>query len=141
VKQQTQLMKQITQSSDFEYKLFMHYHNKLSDIPSLVDLTSHFVAANIITSSDGEAITSITATESQASALIKLLSKISMTLLCSPCGNKLLNKMLRIMQIYGNDTAKLLAAEMLESVVRNQLQSIDHNTSTDTGVYIRIIDS
>jgi len=136
VKQEIQLAKQITQSSDFEYKLFMRYHSKLTKIPSLVDLISCFVAANIITSSDGDTIKNITATESQTTALIKLLSKISMTLLRSPCGNKLLNKILRIMQIYGNDTAKLLAAEMLESVVENQLQSIDHNASTDAGVCI-----
>ena len=119
--QETQLTrKQKTQESDLEYKLFMQYHSKLSDVPSLVDLTSHFVAAKIITSSDAEAIANTIIMESQTAALRKLLNKISLTLLLGHGDSKLFDKMLEIMQIYGDDTAQHLAIEMLKAIGKLQ---------------------
>ena len=110
--------KQKAQSLDLEYKSFMQYHSKLSDIPSLLDLTSYFVAAKIITNSDGDAIINTVTTESQTAALRNLLYKISMSIWCGHGGNKSFDKMLMIMQMYGSDNVKLLANEMLQTVVR-----------------------
>ena len=118
VVQETQTSKQTTQSSDLDYKLFMQYHSRLSDIPSLVDLTSYFVTANIITKSDGETIANLIATESQTVALRKLLNKLSLALLLGHGGSKSFEKVLRIIQIYGSDTARLVAHEILDAVVR-----------------------
>ena len=112
--------KKKTQQSDLEYKLFMQYHNKLSEVPSLVDLTSHFVAANIITSSDAEAVTNTITTESQTAALRKLLNKISLAFLLGHDGSELCDKMLEIMQMYGDDTAQQLATDMLETIVKQR---------------------
>ena len=109
---------QKTQQSDLEYKLFMQYHSKLSDVPSLVDLTSHFVAAKIITSSDAEAVTNTIIMESQTAALRKLLSKISLTFLLGNGDSQLFDKMLKIMQIYGDDAVQHLAADMLETIAK-----------------------
>ena len=121
VKETQSATKQKTQQSDLEYKLFMQYHSKLSDVLSLVDLTSHFVAANIITSSDGQAVINTMIIESQtAAALRKLLNKISLALLCSHDDSKLFHKMLRIMQVHGDDTAQCLAAEMLKAVEKTR---------------------
>ena len=116
--QETQSRKQKTQPSDLDYKLFMQYHSRLSDIPSLVDLTSYFVTANIITRSDGEIITNAVTTESRQKALMKLLNKVSLTLLLGHGDSKSFEKMLRIMQVFGSDTAQLVADEMLEAVIK-----------------------
>ena len=123
-----------THSSDSEYKLFMHYYNKLNNIPSLVDLASYFVTANIITRSDGETIANHIATESQTVALRKLLNKLSLILLRGQCDSKSFEKMLRIMQIYGSDTAQLVASEMLEAVISVPLPV--QATSPNTGIYV-----
>ena len=107
-----------TQQSDLEYKLFIQYHSKLSDVPSLIDLTSHFVAANIITSSDAEAIANTIIMESQTAALQKLLNKISLSFSLGHGDSKLFDKMLKIMQIYGDDAVQHLAADILETIVK-----------------------
>lgn len=122
--QETQSTKQILNicPSDLGYKLLMQYYNKLTSIPSLVDLTSHFVAANVITSSDEEAITNTVTTKSQTAALRELL----MLMVCHS-DNKPFCKALGIMQTHGNDTSKALAAEMLEKLLE---------LSTDTGTYV-----
>ena len=118
---QTQLeAKKKTQQSDLEYKLFMQYHSKLSEVPSLVDLTSHFVAANIITSSDAEAITNTITTESQTAALRELLNKISLAFLLGHDGSELCDRMLEIMQMYGDDIVQQLATDMLETIVKQR---------------------
>ena len=132
--QMVQEIQSETQSSDSEYTLFMHYYNELKDIPSLVDLTSYFVTANIITQSDGETIANVIATESQTVALGKLLNKLSLILLRGKCDSKLFEKMLRIMQIYGSDAARLVASKMLETVIR--VPSPVQATSRITGTYI-----
>ena len=124
MKKDTQLEKDL---SDLGYKLFMQYYNKLTGIPSLVELTSHFVAADIISSSDGEAITNAVATKSQTAALRKLLTKI---LTVSHGDYKPFYKMLRIMQAYGHSEAKLLATEMLEKILELLL-----NTSVGNGMF------
>ena len=118
VVQGVQSRKQKTQSSDLNYRLFMQYHSRLSDMPSLLDLTSYFVTANIISRSDGQSIDNIIITESQTVALRKLLNKLSLTLLLGHDDNKSFNKMLRIMQIYGSNNVQLVADEMLEAAVR-----------------------
>ena len=107
--------RETTQQSDLEYKLFMQYHSKLSEVPSLVDLTSHFVAANIITSFDAEAITNTVTTESQTAALRKLLNKILLAF-----SFELFDKMLEIMQMYGDNIVQQLATDMLETIVRQR---------------------
>ena len=112
--------KQKTQQSELEYKLFMQYHSKLSDALSLIDLTSHFVTANIITSSDGQAVINTMIIESHTAALRKLLNKISLALLRGHDDSELFHRMLKIMQIYGDDTAQYLAAEMLKAVGKPQ---------------------
>ena len=117
VVQGVQSRKQKTQSSDLDYKLLMQYHSRLSDMPSLLDLTSYFVTASIITKSDGQSIENIIATESQTVALRKLLNKLSLTLLLGR-DDKSFNKILRIMQIYGSDIVQLVANEMLEAALR-----------------------
>ena len=108
--------KEKTQQSDLEYKLFMQYYSKLSDVPSLVDLTSHFVAANIITSSDAEGVTECKKT----AALQNLLNKISLVLLRDHDDSELFDKMLEIMQMYGNDIVQQLAAHMSETIVKQR---------------------
>ena len=112
--------KEKTQQSDLEYKLFMQYYSKLSDVLSLVDLTSHFVAANIITSSDAEAITNTITTESQTAILQNLLNKISLAFSLGNDGSKLFDKMLEIMQMYGDDIVQQLAADMSETIVKQR---------------------
>ena len=102
--------------SDLGYKLFMQYYNKLTGLPSLVELTSHFVAANIISSFDGEAITSAVITKSQTAALRKLLTKM---LTVSHNDHKSFYKMLKIMQAYGDSATKLLATEVLEKILES----------------------
>ena len=129
VVQETQSRKQAAKSSDLDYKLFMQYHSRLSDIPSLVDLTSYFVTANIITRSDGETIANVIATESQTVALRKLLNKLSLILLLGHADSKLFVKMLRIMQIYGSDAARLVADKMMEAVIR-----VSSPVQTNTGI-------
>ena len=111
--------KQKIQQSDLEYKLFMQYYSKLSDVLSLVDLTSHFVAANIITSSDAETITN-TITESQTAILQNLLNTISLAFSLGNDGSKLFDKMLEIMQMYGDDIVQQLAADMSETIVKQR---------------------
>ena len=113
-------IKQKTPSLDLEYKSFMQYHSRLSDMPSLLDLTSYFVTANIITKSDGDVIINTVATESQTAALRRLLNKISLSLLRGHGGNKSFDKMLMIMQAYGSDDVQLLANQMLQTVIRLQ---------------------
>ena len=112
--------KEKTQQSDLEYNLFMQYHYKLTRVLSLVDLTSYFVAAKIITSSDAEAVANTIIMESQTAALRKLLNKISLTLLLGHGDSKLFDKMLKIMQIYGDDTVQHLGADMLETIVKQR---------------------
>ena len=127
-----------TQQSDLEYKLFMQYHSKLSDVPSLVDLTSHFVAANIITSSDAETVKNTITTESQTTALRKLLNKISLALLRGHDNNKLFDKMLEIMQMYGDDIVQQLAADMSETIVKQRsAASATSGTYSIKNVYMR----
>ena len=109
-----------TQQSDLEYDLFMQYHSELYSVPSLVDLTSHFVAANIIKSSDAEAVANTIIMESQTAALRKLLNKISLTLLLGDGDSKLFDKMLKTMQIYSEDTVQHLATDMLEKIMKQQ---------------------
>ena len=121
---------QKAQSLDLEYKSFMQYHSRLSNIPSLLDLTSYFVTANIITNSDGDAIINTVATESQTAALRKLLNKISLSILRGHGGSRSFDKILMIMQIYGSDDVQLLANEMLQTIVR--LRSPHHITSPNT---------
>ena len=121
VVQETQLQSQKTQQSDLEYKLFMQYHSKLTHVPSLLDLTSHFVAANIITSSDGQAVINTMIIKSQSVlALKKLLTKILLTLSRGHNDSKLFHKMLGIMQMYGDDIVQQLAADMLVTIVKQQ---------------------
>ena len=96
----------------------MQYHSKLSDVPSLVDLTSHFVTAKIITSSDAEAVANTIIMESQTAALRKLLNKISLSFSLGRGDSKLFDKMLKIMQIYGDETVQQLAADILETIVK-----------------------
>ena len=120
--------KQKASSLDLEYKSFMQYHSKLSDIPSLLDLTSYFVTTNIITNSDGDAIINTVTTESQTAAVRKLLNKISLSILCGHGVS--FDKMLSIMQTYGSNNVKLLASEMLQTVVR--LRSLHQITSPNT---------
>ena len=132
-----QSRKQRTQPSDSDYKVFMQYHSSLTDIPSLVDLTPYFVTANVITKSDGETIANAVTTESQTVALRKLLTKLSITLLLGHDDNKSLNKMLRIMQIYGSDNAQLMADEILETGVRVPLPF--QTILSDTGMYMKYI--
>ena len=122
---------------DFGYKLFMQYYNKLTGIPSLVELTSHFVAANVISSSDGEAITSTVATKSQTAALRKLLTKI---LTVSHNDHKPFYKMLRIMQAHGHSEARLLATYLLEKF-SGFLSSVSTGTGTYIFIYILYIDA
>ena len=118
---QTQLAtKKKTQQSDVEYELFMQYHSELYSLPSLVDLTSHFVAANIIKSSDAEAVANTIIMESQTAALQKLLNKISLTLLLGDGDSKPFDKMLKIMQIYSEDTVQHLATDMLEKIIKQR---------------------
>ena len=122
---------QSAQLLDLEYKSFMQYHSRLSDIPSLLDLTSYFVTANIITNSDGDGIINTVAIESQTAALRKLLNKISMSIRYSDDGNiKSFDKMLMIMQAYGSDDVQLLANEMLQTIVK--LRSPHQITSPNT---------
>ena len=112
--------KEKTQQSDLEYNLFMQYHSKLTRIPSLIDLTSYFVAAKIITSSDAEAVANTIIMESQTAALRKLLNKISLTLLLGHGDSKLFDKMLKVMQIYGDDAVQHLATDMLETIIKQR---------------------
>ena len=58
--------------------------------------------------------------ESQTAALRKLLNKISLTLLLDHGDSKLFDKMLEIMQMYGDDTAQHLAIEMLKAIGKLQ---------------------
>ena len=125
MKKDTKLKKDLTDSG---YKLFMQYYNKLTGIPSLVELTSHFVAANIISSSDGEAITSAVTTKSQTAALRKLLTKI---LTVSHGDYKPFYRMLRIMQAHGHSEAKLLATE-----VQGKISELLLNALTGNGMYL-----
>ena len=110
--------------SDLGYKLFMQYYNKLTGLPSLVELTSHFVAADIISSSDGEAITSAVTTKSQTAALRKLLTKM---LTVSHNDHKSFYKMLKIMLAYGDSATKLLATEVLEKFLESISNAPDEN--------------
>ena len=93
---------------------------ELSDVPSLVDLTSHFVAANIITSSDAEAVTNTITTESQTTALRELLNKISLAFSLGHYDSELLDKLLKIMEMYGDDIVQQLVADMLETIVKQR---------------------
>ena len=122
-------LRETTQQSDLEYKLFMQYHSKLSEVPSLVDLTSHFVAANIITSFDAEAVTNTITTESQTAALRKLLNKILLAF-----SFELFDKMLEIMQMYGDDIVQQLATDMLETIVKQR-----SSAPTTSGMQLRIL--
>ena len=133
VLEETESRKEETEPLHSEYKLFTQYHSRLSAIPSLVDLTSYFVTANIITKSDGETITNTVAAKSQKDALIKLLSKICLVLLRGHCDSKSFEKMLKIMQIYGTDTAQHVASEMLEAV---SAPSPIQTTLPNTGMYV-----
>ena len=115
-KKNTHSAKQKKLLSDLGYKLFMQYYNKLTGLPSLVELTSRFVAANIISSSDGEVITSAVTTKSQTAALRKLLTKM---LTVSHNDHKSFYKMLKIMQAYGDSATKLLATKVLEKFLES----------------------
>ena len=128
-----------TQQSDLEYKLFMQYYSKLSDVLSLVDLTSHFVAANIITSSDAEAVTNTITTESHTAALRKLLNKVSLAFSLGRDGSELFDKLLKIMQMYGDDIVQQLAADMSETIVkqRSAAASAISGTYAIKNVYMR----
>ena len=130
IKQKAQLTQQERDPPNVGYKLIMQYYDKLTGIPSLVNLTSYFVAANIISSFDGDAIKNIVATKSQTAALRKLFTRI---LTVSHNNHKPFYKMLRIMQIHGHSVIKRLATEMLEKFVELFLSA-----STDTGMYVHI---
>ena len=137
VEHETQSRKEETEPLHSEYKLFMQYHSRLSDMPSLVDLTSYFVTASIISRSDGETIINTITMESRTVALRKLLEKLPLTLLRARGDNKVFEKILRIMQIYGSDTVRLVADEMLEEVIRAPLSV--QITLYNTGTYIKKI--
>ena len=123
--------------SELGYKLFMQYYNRLTGIPSLVELISHFVAANIISSSDGEAITSVVTTKSQTAALRKLLTKM---LTVSHNDHKSFYKMLKIMQAYGDSETKLLATEVLEKFLELISNALAKNgTCSCIGIGIQCI--
>ena len=124
-----QLKKEESQESDVEYKVFMQHHSKLTNLPSLVNLISFFVTDDIITSSDGEAITN---TEPQTAALRKLLNKISLNLLLGHGGSKTFNKFLMIMRKYGDKDAQHLATTMLKA--NERLHSTVSFTPTNTGM-------
>lgn len=134
VRQKThmQLTKEKTQESDLEYRVFMKHHSKLSNILSLLNLISYFVAADIITSSDEEVINNTMDTESQIAALMKLLSKISMNLLLGRGGSKTFDKFLKIMRTRGDDDAQHLATEMLKAI--KKLHSTVSCTPSITGM-------
>ena len=117
---QSATAKEKTQQSDLEYELFMKYHSKLNHLQSLVDLTSYFVTAKIINSSEAEAVTNAMITESKNAALRKLLSKISLVFLLGRGDSKLFDKMLKIMQIYGDESTQTLAADLLETIVKQR---------------------
>lgn len=129
--QEKQLAKQKTHQSDVEYKLFMQYYSKLSGIPSLVELTPYFVAANIITSSDGESIINTAITESPTAALRKLLNTIFLILIHGHSDDKVFGKILSIMKIHGDGPAQLLATEI-------EPQSPVKITSVNIGAYVRM---
>ena len=118
--QQLAITKEKTHQSDLEYELFMKYHSKLNHLQSLVNLTSYFVTAKIITSSDAEAVTNAMITESKNTALRKLLNKISLVFLLGHGDSKLFDKMLKIMQIYGDDSTQTLAADMLKAIIKQR---------------------
>ena len=125
--QETQSMQQKKHSSDIGYKLFMEYYHKLTDMPSLVDLMPHFIAANIISSSDGEVITSSVTTKSQTDTLMKLLVKI---MAVCHSDNKPFRKMLGIMQTHGDSAAKALGAVMIDKFLE-----LFPSPSTGTHIY------
>ena len=127
IRQKTLSIQQDKDSSNVGYRLFVQYHDKLISMPSLVNLTSYFVDANVISSSDGEAFTSAATTIDLTAALRNLLSKI---LTFCHSDNNAFYKVLRIMQIHGYHAIKLLATEMLEKFLELFLSA-----STDTGTY------
>ena len=127
-KQETQSIRQKKHPSDIGHKLIMQYYQELTGIPSLLDLTSHFVAANIISSSDSEAITSTVTTKSQTTAIRQLLTKI-MAVCYSD--NKPFCKMLGIMQARGDNTANALGAVMLDEFLEKFT-----SLSAGTSIYI-----
>ena len=119
-KERTPATKDKTQQTTLEYKLLVQYHSNLAHVPSLVNLISYFVAAKIITSSDAEAITNTIIIKSQIVALRKLLNKVLSTFLHGHGDSKLFDEMLKIMQIYGDDSVQILAADMLGTIVKKR---------------------
>ena len=133
--QETQSIKQKVQStlpekdaSNVGYELLIQYYDKLTSTPSLLNLISHFVDANIISNSYGEAITSAAAaTAYHTPVLQNLLSKV---LTFCHSDNNAFYRVLRIMQMHGYHAVKLLATEILGKFLKLFLSA-----STDTGTY------
>ena len=100
-------------------------------MPSLLDLTSYFVASNIISSSDGEAITSTVTTKSQTTAIRKLLTKI---MAVCHSDNKPFLKMLGVMQTHGDSAAKALGALMIDNFLKKFTSLLNGTVSLSTVV-------
>ena len=95
-----------------EYKVFIQYYSKLTSILQ-VDLTPHFVTAEIITLSDEDEITKASTTSHRA-AMKMLLKPVSSSLETGYTTS--FYKMLEIMQQHGNDATQHLSGEIFDKV-------------------------